>query len=49
MTIYISTNLYEAKQLPDIFSLVKKMPIPVGIELFPEWQSTIFEQVIEII
>lgn len=47
MTIYISTNLYEAKQLPDIFSLVKKMPIPVGIELFPEWQSTIFEQVIE--
>ncbi|MDQ0203352.1 sugar phosphate isomerase/epimerase family protein [Pectinatus haikarae] len=42
MAIYISTNLYEPQQLQNIFALLKKMSLPIGIELFPEWQSEIF-------
>lgn len=43
MNIFISTNLYEPAQLPEIFSLMNKIDDPsVGIELFPEWQSEVF-------
>ena len=41
--IYISTNLYEAEQLPEIFSLLEHLKdAPVGIELFPEWEKEKF-------
>lgn len=50
MGIYISTNLFRPQDLENIFSLVDKVNEEindnekVGIELFPEWQSEIFEE-----
>ena len=45
MSIYISTNLYKPEQLPMIFNLLDKIGDPlVGIELFPEWQSAVFDR-----
>lgn len=47
MTMYISTNLYKPQQLQEIFTLVDKVAVPVGIEIFPEWQSEDFCTVIK--
>lgn len=56
MGIYISTNLFRPRDLENIFPLVDKVKEAlklekiedekVGIELFPEWQSEIFEEVL---
>lgn len=51
MGIYISTNLFRPNDLEKIFSLVDKVnesinDEKVGIELFPEWQSEVFEEVL---
>ena len=46
--IYISTNLYEAKRLPEMFPLLRRLEsCQVGVELFPEWQDTAFVDFIQ--
>ena len=43
MNIFISTNLYKAEKLPEIFSLLHKLEdTSIGIELFSEWQDPLF-------
>lgn len=51
MGIYISTNLFKPKDLEKTFLLLDKVnesidDEKVGIELFPEWQNEIFEEVV---
>jgi sugar phosphate isomerase/epimerase len=41
--IYISTNQYAPQQLHQVFELIEKIKEPkLGIELFPEWHSPVF-------
>ncbi|AOT71480.1 sugar phosphate isomerase/epimerase family protein [Geosporobacter ferrireducens] len=43
MNIYISTNLYPANELEQIFQLMERIQDEaVGIELFPEWHDSRF-------
>lgn len=43
MRIYISTNQYEPEQLQMVFALMDKINDSLlGIELFPEWHSPVF-------
>lgn len=50
MGIYVSTNLFRPQDLQGIFKLLDKVNSyigndeKVGIELFPEWQSEVFEK-----
>lgn len=50
MGIYVSTNLFRPQDLQGIFKLLDKVNSSigndekVGIELFPEWQSEVFEK-----
>lgn len=46
--IYISTNQYAPEELYQVFGLIEKIKNPLlGIELFPEWHSPVFCEMIE--
>ena len=48
MNIYISTNMYSPENLMDIFKLLNNMKHnDIGIEIFPEWQSDVFIDVLQ--
>lgn len=48
MSIYISTNLYQANEFEKIFTILKLLDDPtVGIEIFPLWHDPEFEGVLK--
>jgi sugar phosphate isomerase/epimerase len=48
MDIFISTNIYRANELENVFDLLEEMnDTSIGIELFPEWNNPIFAEVIK--
>ncbi|MGL4798715.1 MAG: PHP domain-containing protein [Cellulosilyticaceae bacterium] len=45
MGIYLSTNIYEPKNLGEVFSILEEVGDPsIGIEILPEWQDPVFEE-----